>query len=86
MKEIPVKIQNPTGLHARPASILVKEAMKFKSNIYFIKNNKEYNAKSIMSVMAMGAAMGDEIKIKAEGEDEEKAIETLRKLIEELKD
>lgn len=86
MKEILVKINNPTGLHARPASILVKEAMKFKSNIYLIKNNKEYNAKSIMSVMAMGAAMGDEIKIKAEGGDENEAINSLQKLLEDLKD
>ncbi|CCC57770.1 HPr family phosphocarrier protein [Caloramator australicus] len=86
MKEILVKINNPTGLHARPASILVKEAMKFKSNIYLIKNNKEYNAKSIMNVMAMGAAMGDEIRIKAEGEDEKEAINSLQKLLEDLKD
>lgn len=86
MVEVSIKINNPTGLHARPASILVKEAMKFKSNIYLIKNNKEYNAKSIMNVMAMGAAMGDEIKIKSEGEDENEAINSLQKLLEDLKD
>lgn len=82
MVEVSIRIKNPTGLHARPASILVKEAMKYKSKISLIKNDKEYNAKSIMSVMAMGAAMGDEIKIKADGVDESLAISSLERLVE----
>lgn len=76
-------LKNETGLHARPASILVKEASKFISDISFIKEENEYNAKSIMSILSMGAGLGDYLTIIAVGEDEEKAV---KKMIEVLKD
>lgn len=78
-----VTITNESGLHARPASIFVKEASKFKSNIKVVKNDKEYNAKSIIGVLSMGAVKGDNILIIAEGEDEEEAIDALINLISE---
>lgn len=81
-----VIIQNAIGLHARPASILVKEASKFTSEITVIKDNKEYNAKSILSVLSMGASKGDLITIKAVGLDEVLAINTLTSLVSNLKD
>ncbi|KRQ86464.1 Phosphocarrier protein HPr [Caloramator mitchellensis] len=86
MKEVKVKVVNPTGLHARPASLLVKEAAKYKSSITLTKNGKDYNAKSIMSVMAMGAAMGEELVLKVNGEDEDVAVTTIKNLIESFKD
>lgn len=81
-----VILQNETGLHARPASIFVKEASKFKSDIKLFKDEKEYNAKSIMGLLSMGAAKGDKIIIQAEGEDEETAVRELVDLVNKLKD
>jgi len=50
MKRLEVTLENETGLHARPASLLVKEASKYKSNITIELDGQEYVAKSIMSV------------------------------------
>jgi len=77
-----VVIKNEIGLHARPASFLVKEATKFKSEIFMVKNGNEYNCKSIMNVISMGAKKGDEILLKVEGVDEEKAMKAVTYLIE----
>ena len=76
-----VTLTNETGFHARPASLFVKEASKFTADITVEKDGKEYNAKSIMGVLSMGAAKGDTITIKAEGSDAEEAVEALAKLI-----
>ncbi|MDO6355479.1 MULTISPECIES: HPr family phosphocarrier protein [unclassified Caloramator] len=82
MIERKVIIKNPTGLHARPASLLVKEANKFKSEIMINKNGKDVNAKSILSVLSLGVSNGDEIIIKANGEDEKEAMDAIINLIE----
>lgn len=79
-----VILLNETGLHARPASILVKEVSMFKSEINLIKDDKKYNAKSIISLLSMGAAKGDKLLIEAEGEDEEMAVKELIKIINNL--
>ena len=76
-----VVLKNETGLHARPASIFVKEASKFSSDIKVVKDGKEFNGKSIMGILSMGAGKGDILTIKAEGEDEENAVKTLVDLI-----
>ncbi|MCQ4924442.1 HPr family phosphocarrier protein [Tissierella carlieri] len=77
-----IVLLNDTGLHARPASMIVKEAAKYISEIKIIKNEKEYNAKSIMSILSMGAIKGDCLVIRAIGEDERKAVEELGDFIE----
>ncbi|WP_026478025.1 HPr family phosphocarrier protein [Alkaliphilus transvaalensis] len=82
MLEKMVVIKNAIGLHARPASYLVKEATRFKSEIMIIKGGNEYNCKSIMNVLSMGAKKGDEILLKIEGSDEAEAMEALVDLIE----
>ncbi|ADQ03696.1 Phosphotransferase system, phosphocarrier protein HPr [Caldicellulosiruptor owensensis OL] len=84
MVEAKVVLKNPTGLHARPASIFVTEAGKFKSDIFIIKDGKQVNAKSILNILAMGAKKGDEIVLKAVGEDEDKALKYLVDLLENL--
>lgn len=56
-------ITDKVGLHARPASVLAKEASKFSSNITIIANEKQGNLKSIMNVMAMAIKTGTEITI-----------------------
>ena len=76
-----VILKNKTGLHARPASLFVREAAKFSSDIKVIKDNKEYNAKSIMGILSMGAGKGDVITIEAAGKDAGEAIEALVGLV-----
>ena len=53
-------VKNETGLHARPASLFVQKAAKFKSTIKIKKDGKEGNAKSIISVLSLGASNGSE--------------------------
>ncbi|NLM04807.1 MAG: HPr family phosphocarrier protein [Clostridiales bacterium] len=82
MLEKVIEIKNKSGIHARPASMLVREASKYKSDITIIKGNSELNAKSIMNVMGMGAKCGDEITIRVSGEDEKLAFKEIVDLIE----
>lgn len=76
-----VELKNEAGLHARPASLFVKEAVKYESDINVLKNNIRCNAKSIMSILSMGAGKGDNITIMAEGKDEKQAVEALKVLV-----
>ena len=77
-----VTIKNPTGLHLRPAGILCKEAMQFKSLITFEFDGNVSNAKSVLSVLGACVKCGDEIELTCEGEDEKEAMESLVKAIE----
>lgn len=77
-----VTIKNPTGLHLRPAGILCKEAMKFKSLITFQFGGGTANAKSVLSVLGACVKCGDEIELICEGEDEAIALKTLVDAIE----
>ena len=72
-----VVIKNPTGLRLRPAGILCKEAMQFKSLITFTFRGNTANAKSVLSVLGACVKCGDEIEIICEGEDEEEALKNL---------
>lgn len=80
-EENDIKVINEAGLHARPASILVKFANRFKSNITIICGNKTANAKSILSVLSLGAVRGSMITIRVDGQDEQYALSSLKKLI-----
>jgi phosphocarrier protein len=82
MTEKLVTVSNRAGIHARPSAILVQTTKNFKSNIYLEKNNDRINAKSIMGIITLGAAYGSELKIIADGEDEETAVETIFRLFE----
>jgi len=77
-----VTIQNQAGLHARPASLFVKTAGQFQSEIKVIMENKVANAKSIMNIMTLGAKKGTVLTLQAEGPDAAEAIEALAGLIE----
>ena len=78
-----IKIMNPTGLHLRPAGNLCKEAMNFKSLTTFEYRNNVANAKSVLSVLGACIKSGDEINLICDGEDEEEALASLVKAIEE---
>lgn len=77
-----VTIKNPTGLHLRPAGILCKEAMQFKSLITFSYRENTANAKSVLSVLGACVKCGDEIEFVCEGEDEDEALERLVEVVE----
>lgn len=73
MITINTKLINETGLHARPATLVCKEASAFKSDIKLVLGEKEGNAKSLIAILAMGIPGGADIQVVAEGEDEEAA-------------
>ena len=89
MKESKIVVNNKVGLHARPASLFVQAAAKFKSDINVscqdpeTKEERKANAKSILGILTLGVFNGMEITIKAEGEDEDAAVEALLTLVEE---
>jgi phosphocarrier protein len=82
VEEKKVVITNKTGLHARPAAQFVQKAGKFDSKIEIIFEEKEVNAKSIMGVMSLGVGKGNEITVRADGEDAQEAIKELVEFIE----
>ena len=81
MKEVTVEIVNRAGLHARPASELVRLAGGFRSEILLEKDGLEVNGKSIMGVLMLAAECGSKLRIRAEGEDAEAALEALSGLV-----
>ena len=75
MEKRQFKITSETGLHARPATLLVNAANQFQSDINLHYSGKSVNLKSIMGVMSLGIAKGADIEVTAEGNDEKEAIE-----------
>jgi len=80
MKEKKVKIINKAGLHARAAVPVVNTASKFTSLVQIIKDDTVVDAKSIMGLLMLAAACGTEIVIRANGQDEEQALQALEDL------
>ncbi len=81
MQEITMVVHHKVGLHARPAALFVQTAKKYKSDIVVSKDEREANAKSILSILTLGANQGAVITIKATGEDEEQAVQALQDLV-----
>lgn len=76
-------VKNPSGIHARPASLFVQEASEYESSITVGKvGGDAKDAKSILMVMSLGMACGCEIEIAADGADEAAAVDALVALIE----
>ena len=70
-------INNPSGLHLRPAGVLSQAAMKFKSDIKIVCGEKEITAKSVLNVMAAGIKCGTAINLLCDGPEEEAALQPL---------
>ena len=66
-----------TGIHARPATLLVQAASKFASDVTLSYQGKDVNLKSIMGVMSLGVGQGADVTLKTEGADEEAAMTTI---------
>ncbi|MCC5906410.1 MAG: HPr family phosphocarrier protein [Balneolaceae bacterium] len=82
MKTKKVTVLNESGLHARPASVLVKTASRFKSEFYIKMYGYKVNGKSILGVMTLAAEAGAEMELIVDGPDEDEALEKLVKLFE----
>lgn len=81
-----VKVHLKNGLHARPAAEFVRIASEFKSSIIVEHEGISVNGKSIMGLLMLGLYPGSEIKLVISGEDEEKALHSLTKLLESGKE
>ena len=80
MKDIEVK--NQVGLHARPATFFIQKANEFKSSIWVEKEERRVNAKSLLGILSLGIVGGANIRIIADGSDEQLAVDGLVKLVE----
>ena len=76
-----VLVENQVGLHARPATFFIQKANEFKSSIWVEKEERRVNAKSLLGVLSLGIVGGTNIKILADGADEEDAVEGLVQLV-----
>ena len=79
--EATTTIENKTGIHARPASVFVQTASKFKSKIQIKAKGKTVDAKSILMIKSMGLVKGTEITLVADGPDEAEAVKELKALV-----
>ena len=77
MVEREVTIMNRSGLHTRPAALLVKTAAKFKADLFILKDGMEINGKSIIGVMTLAAEQGSKLTLQFTGEDEQAAADAV---------
>ena len=83
MKEFKYVIQDPEGIHARPAGELIKLLKTFESAVTISKGDQAVDAKRIFGVMSLAAKKGQEITMTVEGADEETAFEQIQKFLAE---
>lgn len=77
-----VMVQNQVGLHARPATFFIQKANEFRSSIWIEKEERRVNAKSLLGILSLGIIGGTQIKIIADGADEQAAVNALIELVE----
>ena len=78
MIETPVIVGQEDGIEGRPIALLVQEASQYASKVYIQVDNKKINAKSIMGMMSLSLADGEEITVVTDGEDEQRAAEGIK--------
>lgn len=83
MIEKTVTVQLKPGLQARQAALFVQEANRFEADIFLMREERQVNAKSIMGVMSLAIGKGTTVTLRADGNDEEKALDALIRLVEE---
>ena len=76
-----IKIKNPQGLHARPASVFVKIANKYEAEVTVKKGGESVNGKSIMGLMTLAANQGSTLEVETSGPDADKAMEELERFL-----
>lgn len=81
MMEKSIKIQLTGGLEARPIAMLVQVASQFESSVYIETEGKKVNAKSIMGMMSLALGTGESVKVIADGDDEQAAIDSIEEYL-----
>ena len=81
-----VMVSNPKGLHARPATLLVRKAASFKSDIGIEYMGKKANIKSLIGILSLGVGPNNSVNVIANGADEKLALEEIVNLIKSLKE
>jgi len=81
-----VKVSNSKGLHARPATLLVRKAASFKSDIGIEFLGKKANIKSLIGVLSLGVGLNTIVNVMANGVDEKLALEEIVTLINSLEE
>lgn len=76
-----IVVQNQVGLHSRSATYFTNKANEFKSSIWVEKEERRANAKSLLGVLSLGVTGGNDIKIIADGPDDEAAVDALCSLV-----
>ena len=82
MTEREVVVEGDAGVHARPAMMIVKEAMKYPCDVKLIKDDVEADCKSIMSVLGLAIVSGSRLIIRASGEGEVRVVDSIVSMIE----
>jgi phosphotransferase system HPr (HPr) family protein len=77
-----VTVQHAQGLHARPAELIARQALKFQAEIELARDQRHVDCKSILNVLTLGATQGTVLVLVARGEDAEQAVEALARLVE----
>lgn len=83
MKSFTYTVNDPLGIHARPAGLIAKLAKGFESVVVIEKDGKEAKASQLMKLMALAVKNGNTVTVKAEGADEDAAIAAMQKFFEE---
>lgn len=81
MKEKSIQVKMKAGLDARPVALLVQEASRYDSTIYIECGTRKINAKSIMGMMTLALDAGEELRVIADGADEEEAVNGIEKFL-----
>ena len=76
-----IVVNNPVGLHARPATFFIQKANEYRCGIWVEREDRRVNAKSLLGVLSLGITKGSTIRIIADGSDEQLAIDGLSELI-----
>jgi phosphocarrier protein HPr len=76
-----LEIKNKLGIHARAAALLVQTVNKFAAQVSFSKDGQISDGRSIMGVLTLAATQGSKIQVEATGEDAERAVRAIEKLI-----
>ncbi len=81
-----VAVPEGVDLHARPAAAFVRTAMGFSSKLWVAVEDREVDAKSLLSILALGARRGTSLRLRAEGDDAVAAIDALSRTVSALRE
>ena len=81
VRSSPVVVTHEAGLHARPAAVVAAAARQFTSDVRLVKGDREANARSLVSIMALEVGRGDSVTIVARGDDAQQAIASITRTL-----